>query len=89
MSRAAPSSSRIRRSWLVDMGIAIGTNKRGDFDPVAADIASEIGKNRKSRDNRQFGRSLRAGGRRADHIQGNQNTSYNITYTCHEYLHPR
>ena len=69
------------------MGVAIGTNERGDFDPVAADIAGEIGEDREGRDNRQFGRGLRADGDRAGHGQGNENTSYNITYMCHRCLH--
>jgi hypothetical protein len=52
----------VGRLWLIDMDVAIGADERGDFDPLAADIAGEIGKNREGRDNQQFGRGLRADG---------------------------
>jgi hypothetical protein len=55
------------------MGVAIGTNKRDGVDPLASDVAGEIGENREGRDNRQFGRGLRADGAREGHGEGNQN----------------
>ena len=62
MSRAAPSFFASAGLWLIDMGVAIRADEGRDLDPLAADIAGEIGKNRKGRDDRQFFRGLRLGG---------------------------
>ncbi|MNE24679.1 hypothetical protein D3C80_1179760 [compost metagenome] len=52
--------NRIGRARLIDMRIAIRTDERGDLDAVAADIFGEIGDNRETGHDLEFGsRSLR------------------------------